>query len=408
MMPFVRPAAVLLFVLTPAMAACEPSLGSELAQSRPTSRKAPQAQPASISKRIQTATFAGGCFWCMEPPFEGLYGVLSVVSGYSGGKEKDPTYEQVSSGRTGHTESVQIRFDSRRISFSQLLDLYWRSFDPTDGGGQFGDRGSQYRPAIFVHDARQRELAFASKKALAASGRFKKPIAVEITDFTSFWPAESYHQDYYKKNHTHYKNYRKGSGRSGFLIRTWGEDVPTMTKKNDAFVKPSKAELEDELDDLQYKVTQQNGTEAPFKNLYWDNKRAGIYVDIVSGEPLFSSKDKYESGSGWPSFVRPLSKENVRELVDKTHGMVRTEVRSRTGDSHLGHLFDDGPAPTGMRYCINSAALRFIPAEDLVKEGYADYVRLFADADGKSEGKSDDEGATSKPTSRPASRKHED
>ncbi len=363
--------------------------------SRPASRSARSGAELARAPRIERATLAGGCFWCMEPPFEGVYGVLSVVSGYSGGKEKNPTYRQVSGGRTGHTEAVQIRFDPLRISYAQLLDLYWRSFDPTDAGGQFADRGSQYRPAIFVADKKQREIAERSKKALGASHRFKKDIAVEITDFTSFWPAEKYHQDYYKKNHDHYKRYRKGSGRSGFLLRTWGEDVPTMKKKSSPFEKPSAAELRKQLDDLQYQVTQESGTEAPFDNRYWDNKRDGIYVDIVSGEPLFSSRDKFKSGSGWPSFVRPLEKANVDEIVDKTHGMVRTEIRSKTGDSHLGHLFDDGPAPTGKRYCINSASLRFIPAEDLAKEGYAAYAKAFAKPGSSSD-------------SKPASRKSKD
>jgi len=387
----------LMTALLPLLMACQPAR-LEVAMPQ-TSQKAVTSRKARAQARTQVATLAGGCFWCMEPPFEGLPGVLSVVSGYSGGKEKHPTYEQVGRGRTGHAESVQIRFDPRRISYAQILDLYWRAMDPTDAGGQFADRGSQYRPAIFVHDERQRAVAEKSKKALAASGKFKKPIVVEITDFTSFWPAEGYHQDYYKKNHDHYKRYRKGSGRSGFLLRTWGEDVPTMKNAPKTFVKPSVEQLRKQLSDLQFSVTQQNDTEKPFDNRYWDNKREGIYVDIVSGEPLFSSKDKFKSGSGWPSFVRPLRKSNVAEIVDKTHGMVRTEIRSQQGDSHLGHLFDDGPAPTGKRYCINSAALRFIPAEDLAKEGYAEYAKVFAKKDGP---------PASQPASKPTSRKHED
>ena len=263
------------------------------------------------------------------------------------------------------------------ISYDQLLEIFWRSMDPTDAGGQFADRGTQYRPGIFVHDEQQREAAMRSRAALETSGRFEKPIVVEITGYEAFYPAEAYHQDYYWTNPGHYKAYRKGSGREGFLKGVWG-DEPESAASASRYTKPPMAELQERLDELQYQVTQQDATEPPFDNLYWDNKRDGIYVDVASGEPLFSSKDKYKSGTGWPSFDRPLIPGNILNVEDRTLFMVRTEVRSKNGDSHLGHLFDDGPATTGLRYCINSASLRFIEVVDLEKEGYGEFADAFS------------------------------
>lgn len=294
--------------------------------------------------KTTTAAFAGGRFWYLAAAFDKQPGVVHVISGYM-----------------KQHETVQVIFDPAITSFADLLAVYWKKIDPTDAGGQFAERGEAYSPICFYYDQEQKRTAEKAKQALEQSGRFTKPIAVQICPADNFLPAKPFHQLFHRKNEFRYKLHRLRSGREKSLRDIWAD-----------------ASLKNRLTPMQFQVTQLNGTEPAYKNEYWNNEREGIYVDLISGEPLFSSRDQYDAGCGWPSFTKPLLEKNIKTELDVSHHQTRTEVRSAAADSHLGHVFEDGPADAGgLRYCINSAALRFIPKEKLAEKGYQRFCFLF-------------------------------
>lgn len=337
----------------------------------------------------KTMLVAGGCFWCVEADLEKLTGVIEVVSGYAEGTNENPTYENYS--KNGHREVVEVTYNPQVVSFEEILIYAMKHMDPTDDHGSFYDRGDYYAPAFYYETAAEKAIIDNLIAEVNANGPYDKQLAIDVVPRPPFWSAEDYHQNYYDGalSKLKYKYYRNASGRDDFILKYWGDDtdasLPWRETSSDAtdapwsdFVMPSDTELKNRLTDIQYKVTQKNGTERSFNNEYWDNKEEGIYVDIVSGEPLFSSTHKFDSGTGWPSFTRPIEFSYVTEHPDLLLLQPRTEIRSAIADSHLGHVFNDAPEELGgVRYCMNSASLKFIAKADMEAEGYGDYLYLF-------------------------------
>ena len=307
-----------------------------------------------------TIYLAGGCFWGMQAFFEEVDGVVATQVGYANGTlERQPTYEEVCTGQTGFAETLQVVYDASRVPLSYILERYFSVIDPTSLNRQGADEGTQYRTGIYYTVESQRPII---EKALATlQQKYTAPIMVECRELHNYYPAELYHQEYLRKNPGGYCHIGRTQIAREHTIRY--VDHEAMRKR---------------LTPMQYHVTQENGTEPPFDNEYYNNSEAGIYVDVVSGKPLFLSTDKFESSCGWRAFAKPIEDQLLKETTDRSHGMVRTEVRSKDSDAHLGHLFEDGPEELGgLRYCINSAALRFIPLDSLEAKGYGEYLRYF-------------------------------
>ena len=364
------------------------------ASKTPRTVEAATAAPLDRStKGDEVAVFSGGCFWGIQAVFQHVKGVTNAVSGYAGGDAATAHYDRVSEGNTGHAESVRVTFDPSQVSYEQLLQVFFTvAHDPTQLNFQGPDHGSQYRSAIWYTTDEQRAAAERYIAQLTTAKVWSHPIVTQVSRLGAFYPAESYHQDYATLHpyqpYILFNDAPKVAALKRQLPALYREKASLVSEagkdnkdikdnKMREYTKPSDAELKKKLTAMQYQVTQHEGTEPPFHNEYWNNHEAGIYVDVVTGEPLFSSLDKYDSGTGWPSFTKPLEPTNVTTKTDRLFGMVRTEVRSAHGNSHLGHVFDDGPRPTGQRYCMNSAAMRFIPVSRLQEEGYGDYVKLF-------------------------------
>ncbi|ANU16475.1 peptide methionine sulfoxide reductase [Planococcus maritimus] len=312
------------------------------------------------TENLEDIWFAGGCFWGVEAYMARIYGVYDVTSGYAGGTIEDPTYEEVLTGDTGYAETVHLRYDPERVSLEELLDRYFLIIDPTLVDQQGNDRGNQYRTAIFYDDPSA--VSTIDEVITEEQKKYDKPIVTEVEPLTNYYLAENYHQDYLEKNPDGYCHVD--------FTSLEDQQVPQLIDPAD-YPKPDEEEIRAMLTDEQYRVTQDDGTETAFDNEYDGFYEPGIYVDIVTGEPLFSSTDKYDSGTGWPSFTKPIDPAVVTEHDDLSLFGIRTEIRSRTGDSHLGHVFEDGPEDAGgLRYCMNSAALRFVPLEEMEAQGY--------------------------------------
>ncbi|PKF74992.1 peptide-methionine (R)-S-oxide reductase MsrB [Chryseobacterium sp. PMSZPI] len=322
------------------------------------------------NKNVKEIYFAGGCFWGTEHFFQQIRGVVGTEVGYANGNTQNPTYEEVVSHTTGFAETVKVKYDPEQVDLKLLIDLYFKTIDPTSKDQQGNDRGNQYRTGIYSTDKETEAVVKAEVEKLAKN--YNKPILVETIPLKNFYKAEDYHQDYLDKNPGGYCHIEPGL----FEMAKKANPLPATPKA--AYQKQDKKVLKEKLTAEQYNVTQENGTERPFQNEYWNETREGIYVDITTGEPLFVSTDKFESGCGWPSFSKPITKSLIDEKLDRTHGMDRVEVRSKTGDAHLGHVFTDGPQDKGgLRYCINSASLKFIPKAEMEKKGYGKYLPLL-------------------------------
>ena len=318
------------------------------------------------SRTLSEIWLAGGCFWGVEAYMARIYGVADASVGYANGTTETPSYEDVVYRNTGHAETVLVRYDPARVSLDVLLTYFFKIIDPLSVNKQGNDVGSQYRSGIYYKNAA--DLPTIQTVLAAVQRDYDKPIVTEVLPLDNYYPAEEYHQDYLEKN---------PNGYCHVDFSNLDEPVDVVVDPN-LYSKPDDATLRATLTAIQYAVTQNADTEQSFGNEYWDNKAPGLYVDVVTGEPLFTSTDKYDSGCGWPSFTKPIDPLVVTYIEDVSYGMVRTEVRSRVGDSHLGHVFDDGPADKGgLRFCINSASIRFIPLEDMEEQGYGIYIRAI-------------------------------
>lgn len=310
---------------------------------------------------------AGGCFWGTEKYLSSIQGVLSTQVGYANGETENPTYEEVCYRNTGHAEAVRVVYDAKILPLAFLLTLYYDAIDPVSVNRQGGDHGTQYRTGIYYID--DRDLPVIERSIAQLQVRYDQPIAIEVAPLRNFSLAEAYHQKYLDKNPGGYCH----------ISTAKFEKAAKAIVNPAAYSAPDADTLRKTLTAAQYEVTQNSATEPPFKNEFWNTFRPGIYVDITTGEPLFASSDKFESGCGWPSFSKPIDPAVVHEKQDHSHSMRRTEVRSRAGNAHLGHVFNDGPSETGgLRYCINSAALRFISKEEMAQEGYG-YLSALID-----------------------------